>query len=67
MEYVIYTIKKFSKKFSKEAARSSRIKPPALETKLKILDSKMHFIDDAEYIHCKEEFNKLYQTKFMIL
>ena len=36
-EYLKYEIRKFSKKFSKKAARSKKIESSALETKLKIL------------------------------
>ena len=35
-EYLKYEIRKFSKTFSKEAVRSKKIEPSALETKLKI-------------------------------
>ena len=62
-EYLKYEIRKFSKTFSKEAARSKKIESPALETKLKILESKVRYRDDPEYIHCKEELDKLYQGK----
>ena len=51
------------KKFSKEAARSKKIGSLALETKLKILETKIRYRDDPEYIHCKEELDKLYQGK----
>ena len=36
-EYLKYEIRNFSKKFSKEAARSNEIESSTLETKLKIL------------------------------
>ena len=54
---------KTSKKFSKEAARSKKIESSTLETKLKILESKIRYRDDPEYIHCKEELDKFYQGK----
>ena len=59
-EYLKYKIRKFSKTFSKEAARSKKIESSAWETKLKLLESKIHYRDDAEYIHYKEELDKLY-------
>ena len=62
-KYLKYKIRKFSKTFSKEAARSNKIESSALETKLKILESKFRYRDDPEYIHCKEELDKLYQGK----
>ena len=62
-EYLKYEIKKFSKNFSKEAARSMKIESPALETKLKILESKIRDREDPEYVHCKEELYKLYEGK----
>ena len=62
-EYLKYEIRKFSKKFSKEAARSKKIESSALETKLKILESKIRDRDDPEYVHCKEELDKLYEGK----
>ena len=62
-EYLKYKIRKFSKNISKEAARSKKIKSSAFETKLKILESKTRYRDNPEYIHCKEEFDKLYQRK----
>ena len=62
-EYLKYEIRKFSKNFSEEAARSMKIESSALETKLKILESKIRYRDDPEYIHCKDELDKLYQGK----
>ena len=56
-----YEIRKFSKIFSKEAARSKKIESSALERKLKILESKIRYRDDPEYVHCKEQLDKLYQ------
>ena len=60
-EYLKYKIRKFSKKISKEAACSKKIESSALETKLKILESKIRDRDDPEYVHCKEELEKLYE------
>ena len=54
---------KTSKKFSKEAARSKKIESSTLETKLKILESKIRYRNDPEHIHCKEELDKFYQGK----
>ena len=34
-----------------------------LQTRLKILESKICYRDDPEYIHCEEEVNKLYLGK----
>ena len=62
-EYLKYEIRKFSKIFSKEAARSKKIEFSALEIKLKTFESKIRYRDDPEYIHCKEELYKLYQGK----
>ena len=53
----------FFKKISKEAARSKKIESSALETKLKILKSKIRDREDPEYVHCKEELDKLYKGK----
>ena len=50
LEYLKYEIRKTSKNFSKEAARSKKIESSALETKLKILESKIHYSDNPEYI-----------------
>ena len=58
-EYLKYEIRKFSKSFSKEAARSKKIESSALETQLKILESSIRYRDDPEYIHNKEELDKL--------
>ena len=55
--------KKFSKNFSKEAARSKKLESSPLETKIKILESKIRDRDDPEYAHCKEELDKLYERK----
>ena len=65
-EYLKYEIRKFSKNFSEEAARSMKIESSALETKLKILESKIRYRDDPEYIHCKDELDKLYQGKIKL-
>ena len=62
-QYLKYEIRKFSKKFSKEVARFKKIESSALETKLKILESKIRDRDDPEYVHCKEEHDKLYKGK----
>ena len=61
--YLKYKIRKFFKIFSKEAARSKKIESSALETKLKILESKIRDRDNPEYVHCKEELDKLYEGK----
>ena len=58
-EYLKYEIRKFCK----EAVLSKKIESSALETKLKILESKICYRDDPEYIHCKEELDKLYEGK----
>ena len=62
-EYLKQEIRKFSKNFSKAAARSNKIKSSALEGKLKILESKIRYRNYPEYIHCKEEREKLHQGK----
>ena len=63
-EYLLkYKIRNFSKKFSKEAARSKKIESSTLEMKLKILRSQICHRDNPEYIHCKEELEKLCQGK----
>ena len=40
-----------------------KIECSALETKLNILESKIHYRDDPEYIHCTEKLDKLYRGK----
>ena len=62
-EYLKYKIRKFSKKLSKEAARSKNIVYSASEARLKISGSKIRYRDDPEYVHCKEELAKLYEGK----
>ena len=62
-KYLKYEISKVFKIFCKEAARSNKIESLALETKLKILESKIRYKDDSKYINCKEELDKLYQGK----
>ena len=62
-EYLKNDIRKFSKKSSKEAACSKKIESSALEAKLKKLESKIRDRDDSEYVHCKEELDKLYDGK----
>ena len=52
-----------SKFFSKEAACSNKIESSASETKLNILESKICFREDLEYIQYKEKLDKLYQEK----
>ena len=52
-EYLKYEIRKSSVKFSKEAACSKENESPALETKLKILGSKIRNRDDPEYVFLK--------------
>ena len=61
-KYLKYEIRKFPKKFSKEAVRSKKIESSALETKLKV-ESKIRFRDNPKYIHGKEERDKLYEGK----
>ena len=62
-EYLKYEIIIFLKNVSKKAACSNKIKCLTIETKLKILEPKIRYRDDPEYIHCKEELDKLYQGK----
>lgn len=62
-EYSKYEIRKLSKHFTNKAVRSNKIKYPALETKLKILESKIINGDDLEYSHYKEELDKPYRGK----
>ena len=62
-EYLKYEIIKFLKNISTKAACSNKIKSLTIETKLKILEPKTRYRDDPEYIHCKEELDKLYQGK----
>ena len=53
----------FYRKFSKEAACSKKNESSALETKLKILESKTRDRDDPEHVHCRKELDKLYKAK----
>ena len=62
-EYSKYEIRKLSKHFTNKTVRSNKIKYPALETKLKILESKIINSDDLEYIHYKGELDKPYRGK----
>ena len=64
-EYLKYEIGKYSKNISEEAVCSKKIESSALETKLKTLESKIRYRDNPEYIHCKEELDKLYQGKLI--
>ena len=66
-EYLKYEIRKFSKNFSKEAARSKKIESSALGTKLKILESKIRDRDDPGYVHCKKQLTKYMKVKLMTL
>ena len=52
-EYSKYETRKFSETFSEKAACSKKTESSALETKLKILGSKIRYRGDPEYIHCK--------------
>ena len=49
-EYLKYKIRNFSKNVSKEDAHSIKIEFSALETKLKILESKIRYRDDHDNI-----------------
>lgn len=63
-EYSKYEIRKLSKHFTNKTVRSNKIKYPALETKLKILESKIINSDNLdEYIHYKGELDKPYRGK----
>ena len=62
-EYSKYEIRKLSKNFTNKTVRSNKIKYPALETKLKILESKIINSDNLEYIHYKGELDKPYRGK----
>ena len=42
---------------------SNKIESSALETKLNILESKIRYREDLEYIQCKEKLDRLYQEK----
>ena len=60
-EYSKYRIRKFSKIFSKEADRSKKTEYSPLKTTLKILEPRIRYKVDPEYIHCKEQLGKLYE------
>ena len=62
-EYSKYRIRKFSKIFSKEADRSKKTDYSPLKTTLKILEPRIRYKVDPEYIHCKEQLGKLYEGK----
>lgn len=58
-----YKTRNIFKTFTKEAAHSNKTESPALETKLKILEPKIRWRGNPEYIDCKEELDKTYQVK----
>ena len=60
-EYSKYEIRKFSKTVSERAACSKKTESSALETKLKILGSKIRYRGDPEYVHCKRTWQMMWR------
>ena len=58
-EYLNYEMELFLNFFSKEAVRSNKVESSALATKLNILESKIRYRQDLEYIQCKGKLDKL--------
>ena len=63
LNYLKHKVKKFFENFIREVAHSMKIESSALKTKLKILESKIHYRDNTKYIHCKEKLDKIFQEK----
>ena len=62
-EFFKYEIQMFCIKFSSEVARSTKPQSTVLETKLKILDSKICYPENPECVSYKKKLETLYQKK----
>ena len=59
-EFLKYEIRKFSIEFSKLQAQNTKKEKMFLENKLKKLENNTNYIENLEYIDCRNELDKIY-------
>ena len=62
-EFLKYEIRKFSIEFSKLQAQNTKKEKMFLENKLKKLENNTNYIENLEYIDCRNKLDKIYEQK----
>ena len=62
-EFLKYEIRKFSIEFSKLQAQNKKKEKMFLENKLKKLENNTNYIENLEYIDCRNKLDKIYEQK----
>ena len=62
-EFLKYEIRKFSIEFSKLQAENTKKEKLFLENKLKKLENNTNYIENSEYIDCRNKLDKIYEQK----
>ena len=65
-EFLKYEIRKFSIEFSKLQAQNTKKEKLFLENKLKILENNTNYIENSEYIDCRNKLDKHMNKKLMV-
>ena len=63
IEFLKYEIRKFSIEFSKLQAENTKKEKTFLENKLKKLENNTNYIENLEYIDCRNKLDKIYEQK----
>ena len=62
-EFLKYDIRTFSIEFSKLQAQNTKKEKMFLENKLKKLENNTNYIENLEYINCRNKLDKIYEQK----
>ena len=62
-EFLKYEMRKFSIEFSKLQAQNKKKEKTFLENKLKKLENNTNYIENLEYIDCRNKLDKIYEQK----
>ena len=62
-EFLKYEIRKFSTEFSKLQAQNTKKEKLFLENKLKKLENNTNYIENSEYIDCRNKLDKIYEQE----
>ena len=62
-KFLKYDIRKFSIELSKLQAENTKKEKLFSENKLKKLENKTNYIENSEYIDCRNELDKIYEQK----
>ena len=65
-EFLKYEIRKFSIESSKLQAQNTKKEKMFLEKKLKKLENNTSYMENLEYIDCRNKLDKTYEQKLML-